>query len=328
MIKHIFFYLLSITLIQSWNVSAQPEIKNKPVLSKVIDVYENYDPQTAIGGLSAIEYSGYKNIYYAVADKPPLRIYTLRISLEETLDYQIIDTLVFPDLTIEAEAFRIMDSLSCFFVSDEKNTNTSIYKFYKNNIQKIETIPTHKNIMRYNSGYEGVALNTNKTRLYLALERPAKKEKRQKHHSSTEPYISIFEFDLNKGIVINEYAYPLVNPSGDNGVSEILTLNDSIMLVMERAWTNKRSIVTINTINLKATNKSLKGNDPDSNAVRKVFPKTILDFRSIEKKFTDYPNYNLEGMTLAHTGKHLVFITDNNFNPSQTTYLIALEISF
>ncbi|MFO7843622.1 MAG: esterase-like activity of phytase family protein [Bacteroidales bacterium] len=292
-----------------------------------MDSNNSFDKHTDLGGLSAIEYSGIDNIYYTVADKPPFRIYTLKIDVEkETINYQITDTLIFNDLNFEAEGIRVVDSLSYFFVSDEQNTSTSVFKFSDGHMQKIDAVPSLKNVMQFNSGYEGLTLSTDKRSLYFALERPLKKDKRRKYNPKLKPYISIFEYDIKNHKIINEFVYPLANPSSDNGVSEILALNDSILLVMERAWTNNQSIVTINKVNLKAAGNILAFEKRIPDSTRLLTPETLIDFGTIEKKFTRYPSYNFEGMTLAHTGRHILFITDNNFSPNQTTYLLIMEI--
>jgi len=327
MTKVLLFQLLPLLLIPTFTATGQLKIKQDPVLVKIMDSNNNFDKHTDFGGLSAIEYSGIENIYYTVADKPPFRIYTLKIDIEkETIHYQITDTLVFNDLKFEAEGIRVIDSLSYFFVSDEQNTSTSVFKFSEGHMLKIDAIPSLKNVMRVNSGYEGLTLSTDKKSLYFALERPFKKDKRKKYNQKDKSFTSIFEYDIENDKIVNEYAYPLVNPSGDNGVSEILTLNDSMLLIMERAWTNNQSIVTINKVNLQTAGNILafKKRIPDSTQF--LTPETLIDFGTIEKNFTRYPSYNFEGMTLAHTGRHILFITDNNFSPNQTTYLVILEI--
>lgn len=324
--KNLIYHIIILLSIYPFTILGQVKIKQEPVLVKVMNGTGNHNKQLDLGGLSGIEYSGYENIYYVVADKPPFRIYTLKIDIGKTIDYQVIDTLVFSDLKFEAEGIRIIDSLSYFFVSDEKNTNTSIYKFFDGSIYRIETIPSLKNVMQYNSGYEGLSLSADKSSLYFAPERPLKKDKRRKHNSNLKPYVSIFEYDIINDKIINEFGYPLVNPSKDNGVSEILALNDSVILVMERAWTNNRSIVTINAVNIRAADNILDFECEIPKHTKFLMPEVLIDFRAIENKFTRYNSYNFEGMAIAHTGKHILFITDNNFSPNQTTYLIGLEI--
>src|SRR6056297_1508541 len=230
------FSLLTVYFLISLNIIpglAQHTIKKDPVLSTIINAKDDFDRDADIGGLSAIAYSGYENIYYVVADKPPFRIYTLSIDIKGTIEYQIKDTLIFHDIKFEAEGIRVIDKLTYFFVSDEKNTNTSIYKFFEGKIQKIDAIPSLKKKMRYNSGYESLALSADKKSLFFAYERPLKKDQRSRHNPKLQPYISIFEYDIKRDMLINEYIYPLVNQSRDNGVSEILTINDSILLVLE-----------------------------------------------------------------------------------------------
>ncbi|MFP4024502.1 MAG: esterase-like activity of phytase family protein [Thiohalospira sp.] len=328
MTKFILLQLFTLLIFISVTSTGQIKIKQNPVLAKIIDPDDNFDKQTGVGGLSAIEYSGYENIYYVVADKPPFRIYTIRIDIEKTINYQITDTLIFPELKFEAEGIRVIDSLSNFYVTDEKNTKTSVYKFTNNEIHKIDAIPSLKNIMRYNSGYEGLASSVDKNSLYITNERPLKKDKRKKHNPNLKPYISIFEYNIKNDKIINEFGYPLVNPSSDNGVSEILAINDSILLVMERAWTNNRSIVTINKVNINRADNILNSKKKLPENTKLLKPELLLDFRTIEDQFSHNQSYNFEGMTLSHTGKHILFITDNNFSPNQITYLMALEIEF
>ncbi|MFO7829354.1 MAG: esterase-like activity of phytase family protein [Bacteroidales bacterium] len=326
--KFLLYQLIILLCISHFTTIGQVKIKHDPVWVKVMSETDNYNKHLDLGGLSAIEYSGYKNIYYVVADKPPFRIYTLKIDIGKTIDYQVIDTLVFPGLKFEAEGIRVIDSLSCFFVSDEQNTNTSVYKYFDGHMQKIEAIPSLHKTMRHNSGYEGIALSKDKSSLYFAVERPLSNDKRKKCNPNIKPYISIFEYNIENDKIINEFAYPLVNPSKDNGVSEILVLNDSVMLVMERAWTNNRSIVSVNAVNIKSADNILDFKCEIPKHTKFLRPEVLIDFRAIENKFTRYNSYNFEGMTIAHTGKHILFITDNNFSPNQTTYLMALEIEF
>jgi hypothetical protein len=142
-----------------------------------------------------------------------------------------------------------------------------------------------------------------------------------------------------RGRVLGQYAY-YVNPipaklaSGkfaDNGISEILALDDRRLLVLERSavegetsWKNYIRIYEADIA--RATNVS---------GVRSLRKAT---YTLTTKRFLlDLSNdpaighvNNIEGMAfgprLANGNRSLVLVSDNNFNPAQVTQFLAFEV--
>ena len=127
--------------------------------------------------------------------------------------------------------------------------------------------------------------------------------------------------------------HPPAIPGGfaDNGVSEILMLDDRHVLVIERsgvqqpngdfAFRPRLYCASLNGADDISGMTSLMGRAP-----RTARKRLVYDFTTVGQPRID----NVEGMTLGPRlpdGKRsLVFVTDNDFSPRRASQVIALEL--
>lgn len=142
------------------------------------------------------------------------------------------------------------------------------------------------------------------------------------------------------GKELAEYAYPVdpiqAKPAGknaDNGVSDILALDDHRLLVMERSGVEGAEGIWTMFIRLYEVDVAGSTDIKDTAALagasyRPVAKQLVLDL-------SKHPEFgrvdNLEGMTfgppIADGNRSLVLVSDNNFNPaSQVTQFLAFEV--
>ena len=166
----------------------------------------------------------------------------------------------------------------------------------------LETVYTSTKEQRHNRGYEGLSFNSNGTIMYMGLERPKKGD-----------ITSIIALHLeNKTEVVYSYALdvlPLDNRK-DNGITELLTLNDSTLIIVERAFLGPKNGNSIRVY--KATIPAI------GNEIKKV--KLLTDFSASPE--ID----NIEGVSFSASGKELLFVSDDNGNSHQQTLFICMKI--
>jgi hypothetical protein len=147
----------------------------------------------------------------------------------------------------------------------------------------------------------------------------------------------LIQFDRD-GNVVAEYAYPVdpipVKPGGDfadNGASEILAVDATHFLVLERSGVEAadgsfKDYIRIYEIDISnATN--VAGTDALTGATyQPVEKRLVLDLSQTDLTHVD----NIEGISwgpkLANGNSTLVLISDNNFNDTQITQLLAYEV--
>ncbi|WP_226929650.1 esterase-like activity of phytase family protein [Janthinobacterium aquaticum] len=141
------------------------------------------------------------------------------------------------------------------------------------------------------------------------------------------------------GKVWGQYAYPIEpiaskpapGRNGDNGVSEILALDDHRLLIVERAGVENAEGIYVNHVRIFemdttgatdiATLPALAGA-----AYVPARKRLLLDLEKSGLQRVD----NLEGISwgprLANGRRSLVMISDDNFNPLQVTQLLVFEV--
>lgn len=189
-----------------------------------------------------------------------------------------------------------------------------------------------------NLALEGSSFTPDGKMYFAAMEAPLKQD--GKPPSLTQGAFSrIIRYDENDDI-IGEYVYPIdalpAKPGpgkhADNGVSEILALNSSQLLVLERAGIQDAAghyhdYIRIYQADLEnATDVSRQKTLVAGNY--KPMKKHLLLNLNEDKRLPRLDN--LEGMTfgpkLANGQRTLVLISDNNFNDSEVTQLLAFKV--
>jgi hypothetical protein len=142
------------------------------------------------------------------------------------------------------------------------------------------------------------------------------------------------------GDIIAQYAYPIdaipakpgEGKSADNGVSEMLAVNDHQFLILERSGVQADDGSYSNYIRIYEADaaQSTNVNNVDSlkaGQFTSVTKKLILNLNTLNLPKLD----NVEGIAwgpkLKNGHDSLVLVSDNNFNASQVTQLLAFDVS-
>jgi hypothetical protein len=194
---------------------------------------------------------------------------------------------------------------------------------------------------RANLTFEGVSLSPDGASVWLSMEGPLLQDGPpvsrtagalvRMSHQTRSP--------LSSAALLGQYAYrtdplparPLIpGLIAELGVSEILALSNTRLLVLERSY------VLGHGLGVRLFEADIAGATDISNiaslraAGATVVPmkkRLIFDFASLKLPHLD----NIEGMTwgptLANGKRTLVFVSDDNFSPMQTTQFLAFELT-
>ena len=162
----------------------------------------------------------------------------------------------------------------------------------------------------HNSGFEGLSFNSSGTKMYVSFERP------EIENNVTK----IREYDLiNDSYVDYKYFLDDVpqDTKKDNGITELLIVNDSTLIVVERAY-----LRSVGKTSVRVYEARIPGNNKNIDSIEKT---------QLLTRFNDLPDGyeldNIEGVCFSASGKELIFISDNNKRRTQQTQFICMKIN-
>ncbi len=189
---------------------------------------------------------------------------------------------------------------------------------------------------RRNEVLEGITFADNYKTLYANIENPLYEDGPRADLTDNNAFIRIYKFDVAGKKNTGQYAYKLepvayaAKPDTAfklNGVSEILSLDNNKLLVVERSFSNGRLPCTI-----KLFIADLNG----ATDISQVGLKGNQSFTPVKKtlllNMDDLGIYidNIEGVTfgplLPNGHKTLLFIADNNFTVLQKAQVLLFEV--
>jgi hypothetical protein len=191
---------------------------------------------------------------------------------------------------------------------------------------------------RQNAVFEGLTFANHYKTLFVDVEEPLYEDGPRADITDNNTYTRILKFGIAGKKNIAQYAYKIspipypANPVGAfkmNGISDILTIGNNKLLLIERSYSTGRLgcsirlfIVDLNGATDISNISSLsKTNKPFIPATKKL----LLDMDSLGI-YID----NIEGVTFGPTlpngHKTLLFIADNNFSIFQKTQLLLFEV--
>ena len=300
-------------------------------------IFLTADNDTLIfGGISGIEPAPLPDQYYLIPDKSDnlAGYFIAEITFHNEI---IINVIKFHKLNatgLEGEAIRINPKDKQIYLSDERKNSTGIYQINASNtpIKLLVEPSNYFRLMQWNAGFEGLCFTPNGSALFASVEKPLSDPK-SLNDNITIPFVCpVLFFPLANGKQLAmTYGYPLQRKNDDNGISELLTLNDSILFVVERAYLKNedRNIVRIFSANLNNTIQ-LEDVPIDIHGITKIInPKILFNFERpllIGNHLTN--PCNVEAVSFSHDKKHLILISDNNYGNSDhtPTQIIALKI--
>ena len=193
---------------------------------------------------------------------------------------------------------------------------------------------------RNNLGFEGLSLTPDA--LWLSMESALIED--GPIATTTAGTVSRFSKFDKSGKLLGQYAYPVdpiqAMPKGknaDNGVSEILALDDNRLLVLERSGVEGADGIWTLYIRIYEADVGGGTNVADLPALagantRPMTKRLVLDLSKLpELGSAALPKIdNIEGMSfgpdLPNGHRSLVLVSDNNFNPLQITQFLAFEV--
>lgn len=322
--------------------------------------------ETEVGGLSGVAYDAVRDVYYVISDAKgdedgPSRFYTLAIDLGDGSlddgDVTFLDVTLlrprgnrlYPEGVVDAESI-VLPRPGQLFISTEGNMEVQpqidpfINRFNLTGRQN-RTLPIPEkflagglNSVRDNLAFESLtALPDGKT-LVAATENALEADGPRASLTDTSP-ARVLELALAPISAGREFVYivdPIPQPPvpegsfADNGLVELQALDGhGTFLAMERSF----AVGVGNTIRLFET--STEGATDVSGmevlgAPGAYDPMSKQLVADLELDLGIDPD-NVEGMrfgpTLPDGRRLLILVSDNNFNPAQTTQIIALAVT-
>ncbi len=198
------------------------------------------------------------------------------------------------------------------------------------------TMHVTENGPRKNSVLEGMSFADGYNTLFISVEEPLYEDGPGADVTDNNAYTRIYKFAVAGKYNLAQYAYklsPVAYPAVPetavkiNGITDILSIGNNKLLVIERSFSTGRLPCTI-----KLFITDLNG----ATDISKMTLKNNNDFIPAEKKlllnmddlgiYTD----NIEGVTfgplLPNGHKTLLFIADNNFNPLEKAQILLFEV--
>ena len=320
---------------------------------------------TAFGGLSGIDYEPASNTWIAESDDrselSPARFYTLRIDYDEknftaaeataVTFFRQADGTTYPNKAQVAarggdvpdlEAVRFDPRDGSVWYASEGDRPLGLNPFVRHAARDgrlLAELPTpamfalHQNEEagpRHNLSFEGLAFAPDGKTLWVAMEAP-RYEDGPVATPTTEAMTRFTHFHRDAYPIEPIPVAPAAGKLADNGVSEILAVNDHTFLVLERSGAQDAAGVfhysaRVFEVELRdATDVRELPALRDAN-FRPVRKRLVVDFNQLGRAPVD----NLEGMTwgqpLANGHSTLVFVSDDNFSTHQETQFWAFEV--
>ena len=188
---------------------------------------------------------------------------------------------------------------------------------------------------RSNLGLEGMAFTPDGERLWLAMEAPPLQD--GPAPAPGQGALTRITLVTRAGAIVAQYAYPLDGAPApafdggfvDNGLSEILALDDTRLLVLERAGRQIEGRQFAFDIRLYEVDLAHATRlDPDAPLARQPHPlraahkRLLIDSARLPQGWSDNYEAMAWGPALGGAARTLVIASDNNFNGGPTRFLL------
>jgi hypothetical protein len=322
-----------------------------------------------VGGLSGVDYDPATGTWYFLSDdRAASRFHTAELKYDATsfASIQIRSSVTLKDASgkpyvntdptpgaviADPESLRVDPQDGALWWGSEGDRGKSLDPFVAKmgkdgqvvaslpSTPMFKMFPTEDKGSRNNATFEALSFSADGKSLWVGMEAPIYEDGPLPTVSSGA--VSRFTQYDRAGALLRQVAYPIdalpaapaAGKSADNGVSEMLAINDHQFLVIERSGVQGADGNYVNYIRLYEIDMtgatdvhampSLAGAD-----YKPVSKRLVLDLNTLGLKKLD----NIEGMTwgpkLANGHDTLVLVSDNNFNAaSQITQVLAFEVS-
>jgi hypothetical protein len=367
------FLLLAAFLLAAGGASAEPNsVGSLRFLGATTIPNDAQVDGTLVGGLSGLDYNPATGTWAIISDdksdKAPARFYLGRIDVSEgapkvTLEHAVVllraDGKPYPNAKMggevpDPESIRFDPSGSALWWSTEPDRKLGVAPFVRETrldgkFMADLSLPSmfalgkdHERGPRHNLGFEGLSFTPKQNALWLGME-SALVEDGPIATTEAGTVARFTKFDRD-GKVLGQYAYPVdpiqakaAGEGSDNGVSEVLALDDNRLLVLERSGVNDGNNHWTSHIRIYEADAGAASNvaDMESLVDRSYQPLAKRLLLNLDKLpalgSAALPKIdNIEGLSfgpdLPNGHRTLVLVSDNNFNPDQITQFLAFEI--
>ena len=211
----------------------------------VIPFHSNFQ-QTAIGGLSSIDYNGEKDVYYIISDdrsaRNPARFYQAQIRIQENeikgINFLSADTLrrydgtLFPSFNQDSsqcpdpESLRFLAIKNQFIWASEgerliRNGNSVLLDpaiYISNHLGQVTDSFNIPSLFKMNSGekgprrngtFESLSLNKHLNKLYVCMEEPLFEDGERAGLYDSTAWVRMVKFDIETRNPVIQYAYKI-----------------------------------------------------------------------------------------------------------------------
>lgn len=223
------------------------------------------------------------------------------------------------------------------FLRECKKDGAHVREFALPAILKMDTLASPAKGPRANGAFEGLTLSRDRKSVFAAMEEPLN-EDGTRSTADSNGVVRFIKYDKASGAPSAQYAYrmeklvPTPSPATAffvHGVTEILAMSDTKLLVVERSF----AVGGVPDYNIRIYEADLAGatdvSSLSSLAGATYTPATkrlIFDLATLGLTRID----NIEGITfgprLANGNLSLVLISDDNFSASQITQFLLFEV--
>ncbi len=189
---------------------------------------------------------------------------------------------------------------------------------------------------RDNLTFEGLSLSPNGQRLWVSMEGPLYEDGAPASIPAAAGSSRFTEMEVATGRVLRQIAYaadaipkaPIpATAFADNGIPEILMLDEDRMLVLERAYSaGVGNTLRLFEIDTRGAENVLNIPALASTAMKPIGKRLVLDFDTLGLPRLDNTEGMTWGKTLPNGNRTLVFVSDDNFNARQITQFIVVEL--
>lgn len=326
---------------------------------------------TAVGGLSGIDYDAARGTWVLISDdrsdKNPARFYTARLQYDQAAfaPVQVLaattlrqaDGSAYPGRASatasspvpDPESIRIDPRDGSLWWTSEGDRSLGLDPFVMHADASGRALgalplpaafrmsPTQATGTRNNLALEGLSFSADGASLWAAMEAPLYQDG-PVPTPTAGAHSRLLQYSRS-GAVLRQVAYPVdpiqaVPGSGknaDNGLSEMLAVDDHRFLVLERSGVQGsddlyRMYIRLYEIDTEGATDVSGMASLASGGFTPVRKRLVLNLNTLGLRTVD----NIEGMAwgprLANGHRSLVMVSDNNFNDTQISQFLAFEV--
>ncbi|MFD1817142.1 Uncharacterized conserved protein [Pseudarcicella hirudinis] len=317
-------YLLALLCLIALESAGQ----NKPVSAKFIGYQTIPFEKDKQGGISGIEYNPKDDKWYLGSDKGIWDLYTFRITYDDNGVNPPVRLDSFdlgPIRNIEAIRLDTSGNQQKFILVNEPDDINELADIFSWNPAEKEArvkmqIPSKLHPFKDNKGFEGLVLDKSGN-YWIASEQAREADGKM---------IRFSHIDKNTSGIIEQYAFEYdASVCKDNGVSEILMIDEKRFLVLDRCYDGCKVFAKLYQAEITSQSVDVKDKEAlaNMNPNELMTKKEVLNINSV--LFPD----NLEAMTWGPSfpdgSKALVIVSDDNLKKKapQITQVVVFKIS-